>query len=201
MQASLRHPEVRAEGAPRRMHAPRLCRRRPSRAAEPVIGPAKGRTRWPPPQGDGKRAVFAQAKSFSRRLFAPELCQPRHVKREDREALRETKGWGPGFSMPYAVFANSNSNKLKWEVGRRQTLVVPAAPSGAALPCGAARLSASHHGSYQRESSSLRLSFRPGFLGRGLARDRKIMCKQNIRLRALPAIACPSPGKHLPPRS
>ena len=42
------------------------------------------------------------------------------------------------------------------------------APTGAALPCGAARLSASHHGSHQRESSSLRLSVRPGFLGRGL---------------------------------
>ena len=60
-------------------------------------------------KGDGKRAVFAQAKSFSRHALAPELCQPRHVKREEREALSETKGWDPGFSMRYAVFANSNS--------------------------------------------------------------------------------------------
>jgi hypothetical protein len=54
-QMSLRHPEVRAhsgrslrilgcDGAPRRMHAPRLCRRRPSRAASRL------------PEGDGKRA-------------------------------------------------------------------------------------------------------------------------------------------------
>jgi hypothetical protein len=50
----------------------------------------------------------AQAQTFSRRAFAPELCQPRHVKREDREAARKPKGWGPGFSKAYAVLANSN---------------------------------------------------------------------------------------------
>src|SRR3984885_522848 len=59
-------------------------------------------------------------------------------------------------------------HRKKKEAERRQTLVLPAAPSGAALPGGAARLSASHHGSHQRESSSLRLNFRPCFLGRGL---------------------------------
>src|SRR3984885_13261773 len=98
-------------------------------------------------------------------------------------------------------------HRKKKEAERRQTLFVPTAPSGAALPCGAARLSASHHSSPQGESSSLRLSFRPGFLGRGLTHDpekwipvfRKDHAQAKTRLRALPAIACPSPGKHLPP--
>jgi len=56
-QVLIRHPEVRAEGAPRRTtgNARQCTGRRPSRLAEFIIGPAKGRTRWLAPQDDGDR--------------------------------------------------------------------------------------------------------------------------------------------------
>ncbi len=49
-----------------------------------------------------------QALAFSRHPFAPELCQPCHVRCEDRKLARKPKGWGPGFSKAYAVFAIFN---------------------------------------------------------------------------------------------
>ena len=55
------------------------------------------------------------------------------------------------------------------EAERRQALFNNLRTLRARLcPFGAARLPAFHHGSRQRDSSSLRLGFRPGFLGRGL---------------------------------
>src|SRR5215207_11688193 len=40
---------------------PEIGGRRPSRLAEPVIGPAEGRTRWLAPQGDGQGELFLNA--------------------------------------------------------------------------------------------------------------------------------------------
>jgi hypothetical protein len=70
------------------------------------------------------------------------------------------------FATPHSPFAIPSSIE---EAERRQTLILILRT----FRCGSrfakrARLSASHHGSRQRESSSLRLSFRPCFLGRGL---------------------------------
>jgi hypothetical protein len=57
----------------------------------------------------------------------------------------------------------------KKEAERRQPLFNNLRTSGCGShPFGCARLSAFHHGSHQRDLSSLRLNFRPGFLGRGL---------------------------------
>ena len=64
--------------------------------------------RYPPALGEVKRAL-----SFSRRALAPELCQPRHVKREDREVVRKPKGWDPGFSKAYVVSAISIPTTIK----------------------------------------------------------------------------------------
>jgi hypothetical protein len=72
------------------------------------------------------------------------------------------------------------------------------------LRCGRARLSAFHHGSHQRESSSLRLNFRPCFLGRGGACDPLVPCQGEDRtqfVRALPAPDLSQPSEHLAPRS
>jgi hypothetical protein len=94
---------------------------------------------------------------------------PSREERRPESFTRKPKGWGPGFSMPYAVFAISIPTTIKnrkQDADRRWSY--PPHLTGAAPPSGAARLSASHHGSHQRESSSLRLSVRPGFLGRGL---------------------------------
>ena len=85
-------------------------------------------------------------------------------------------------SPPY-----EEEKRRKRNAGRRSVLcparkrrAVRATKSRLAPPSavGRARLSAFHHGSRQRESSSLRLSFRPGFLGCGakrcgLARQRR----------------------------
>ena len=75
------------------------------------------------------------------------------------------------------VIGPATSGRTRWlamtkerkEAERRQTQI----RIRRIFRCGArlarrARLSAFHHGSRQRESSSLRLGFRPGFLGRGL---------------------------------
>jgi hypothetical protein len=157
------------------MYAPRSCRRRPSRAAELVIGPAtSGRTRWRPPQGDGKHAALRPNQIIlAARLRARAIPTPsRKARRSGSE--RKPKGWGHGFSKAYAAFAISNSSTIKNRKQDADKRGSPSAPSGAARAhTEHARLSASHHGSHQRESSSLRLSFRPGFLGRGLTQDRK----------------------------
>jgi hypothetical protein len=134
---------------------------------------SEGRLRSPRARGEVK-----QANSFPRRPFAPESCQTPSHRREKRKAEGKTRGVVPLFLATLARFRSINPNAgtfarlINKEAERRQTLVLPAAPSGAAPPSGAARLSASHHGSHQRDSSSLRLSFRPGFLGRGLTQDR-----------------------------
>ena len=67
------------------------------------------------------------------------------------------------------IKSGDGNDERKKEAERRQTQFINLRIIG----CGArsserARLSAFHHGSHQRESSSLRLGFRPGFLGRGL---------------------------------
>src|ERR1700733_586614 len=94
---------------------------------------------------------------------------PSREERRPESFTRKPKGWGPGFSMPYAVFAISiPTTKKNRKRGADRRWSSPPHLTGAAPPSGAARLSASHHGSHQRESSSLRLSVRPGFLGRGL---------------------------------
>jgi hypothetical protein len=120
-----------------------------------------------------------QTKSFSRRALAPEFCKARHMKREGREG-KGNRGVAPRCRSSLRPFRQSQTNKKEAE--RRQTLFNNLRTSGCGsapsltLPRkrgrvreGAARLSAFHHGSHQRESSSLRLSFRPGFLGRGLS--------------------------------
>ena len=130
-------------------------RQRPLTLAALDLSPRAGR-------GETSAIVLAA------RLRARAMPTPsREARRPASE--RKPKGWGPGFSMAYAVFANSNSNEIKIGSRTPTDTGTTTAPSGAAPPCGAARLSASHHGSHQRDSSSLRLSFRPGFLGRGLS--------------------------------
>jgi hypothetical protein len=65
-----------------------------------------------------------------------------------------------GFAKP------SNKEERMRNAGRRQSSLCRAAGT-AAHPAGCARLSAFHRGSCQRDYSSQRLSFRPGFSGRG----------------------------------
>jgi error-prone DNA polymerase len=64
-----RHPEV---GAERPSKETALLRPHPSRLAEPVIGPAEGRTRWLAPQGDGSsftEQLAILARAAPRRTF------------------------------------------------------------------------------------------------------------------------------------
>src|SRR6202020_1977779 len=60
----------------------------------------------------GNAPHFAQAKSFSRRLCARAMPPPSRKARRAGSG-RKPKGWGPGFSNRYAVFANSNSKPKK----------------------------------------------------------------------------------------
>jgi len=118
----------------------------------------------------------------------------------------------PGFHFVQSGLRSYEAKKHK-EAERRQTQGLMSRTqrragratevSGLRRPSavGRARLPAFHHGSRQRDSSSQRLSVRPGFLGRGLTHDLKTSCASKTRLRVLPAFACPSPGKHLPSRS
>ena len=83
----------------------------------------------------------------------------------------EREGWCLCFLIRYARLAKAKKSKKQIkEAERRQTLI----NIRRILRCGArlarrARLSAFHRGSHLRELfSSQRLSFRPGFLGRGL---------------------------------
>jgi uncharacterized protein (DUF1015 family) len=63
-----RHPEVRAQRASKGDGPAEAVH--PSRAAEPVIGPAEGRTRWRPPQDDGdSSAPLASHRYFLAVLF------------------------------------------------------------------------------------------------------------------------------------
>jgi error-prone DNA polymerase len=65
-----RHPEVAAK-LPSKDERPEQPDRRPSRLAEPVIGPAtSGRTRWLAPQGDGRRLLPLLTPHLSDELFA-----------------------------------------------------------------------------------------------------------------------------------
>src|ERR1700733_8241868 len=73
-------------------------------------------------------------------------------------------------SSPAMTKERNERTETKKEAERRQALILYP-PHHRVRLCpgeGAARLPAFHHGSRQRESSSLGLSFRPGFLGRGL---------------------------------
>src|ERR1700727_2131181 len=107
----------------------------------------------------------------SRDASAPEPCRRRPAKREDREAGENQRGGAPVSQTvtPSSPIPIPNQRKIGSTTPTNAGMT--SAPSGAALPCGAAVLSASHHSSHQRESSSLRLNFRPGFLGRGLTHD------------------------------
>ena len=95
-------------------------------------------------------------------------------------ARRHRRWWpAPSRSM---LQATNVSVRRKRKAERRKTLIrILRAPSSSSPACGGgqrrgrgspfakrARPSAFHRGSRQRESSSLRLSFRPGFRGRGL---------------------------------
>jgi hypothetical protein len=72
------------------------------------------------------------------------------------------------FSGLFRRFTPRNDEKKKGSGTPTNAVHQPPHHRMRLCPCGAARLSAFHHGSHQRESSSLRFSFRPGFLGRGL---------------------------------
>jgi hypothetical protein len=115
-------------------------------------------------------------------FFAPELCfgERRETESPFRRSsfpreracepdLPEGTGGG-GRSIVIRVGKPSKTEKKqKKDAERRHTLY----NNLRTFRCGSrlarrARLSAFHRGSRQRESSSLRLSFRPGFLGRGL---------------------------------
>ena len=106
--------------------------------------------------------------------FTP-FAEPNTVARMERSEIR---GLSIRFkAAPGLRFAPSGLRRKK-EAERRQTRVLLPHPSMRLPPPNVprfsrearrgARLSASHHGSRQRESSSLRLSSRPCFLGRGL---------------------------------
>jgi hypothetical protein len=84
------------------------------------------------------------------------------------DLVRGCQRWSPVTSRP-VLQATNVSARRKRKAERRRTLIRILRTFG----CGSrlarrARPSAFHRGSRQRESSSLRLSFRPGFRGRGL---------------------------------
>ena len=167
---------------------------------------------------------FMDKFSRSRGAVARELCRPTRSNsqnilpsppgltrwsmltggsRDPTEDQNPVAAWIAG-SSPAMTKARKPRKK---DAERRQTQSGTCRAAGtAAHPAGCARLSAFHHGSRQRDLSSQRLSFRPGFLGRGRsARSGKPAPTGERRScavqRALPAPACPSPGMHLPPRS
>src|SRR5580704_4250049 len=107
---------------------------------------------------------------FSRRASSPERCKPCHVKREGRGGHGK-RGVVPLF--PYALRPSRQSQKINKEIKeaeRRQTLIRILR----ILRCGSRLMKArSSDGVPPRLSPkgiipSQRLSFRPGFLGRGL---------------------------------
>ncbi len=102
-------------------------------------------------------------------LFATPVSPiPNTVARIERSEIRERSTRSkadPGFAS-----LNPGYEVRRKEAERRQALILYP-PHHRVRLCpgeGTARLPAFHHGSRQRESSSLGLSFRPGFLGRGL---------------------------------
>jgi len=62
-----------------------------------VIASEAKQSRRRPRSGLLRRFAPRNDEAFSRRAFAPELCQPRHVKNEDREACEKAQGVGPRF--------------------------------------------------------------------------------------------------------
>ena len=129
-----------------------------------------------------------------RRVRAVQAC---HVKREDRRGNGNPRG-GASVSLFATPASPGFVARIEQSEIRERSLSFNSAPGfryaqsglqinkGCGTPAnavqqpphlamrlcplwrGAARLTAFHRGSRQRESSSLRLSFRPGFLGRGL---------------------------------
>ena len=96
------------------------------------------------------------------------FAEPNTVARMERSEIR---GLSIRFkAVPGLRFAPSGLRKKKGSGTPTNADPYPPHHRVRLCPFGAARLSASHHGSRQRESSSLRLSSRPGFLGRGLSR-------------------------------
>ena len=94
-QASTRHPEVRAEGAPEgwTFLVPAAA---PSRAAELVIGPAtSGRTRWRTPQDDGKCAAIRKAIALAAPLRARVMPTPSREERRPGSLRESPRGGAP----------------------------------------------------------------------------------------------------------
>src|SRR5437764_12267514 len=119
-----------------------------------------------PQRGEANR--FA----FSRCGFAPE---PRHASDMNRHRrfhsalhakLQQTNAGG---SIGKRRFGTDDGKNEKLEAERRQRQFVFCRADGRsrASQRRGAHLSAFHHGSRQRDSRRLRLSLRPGFLGRG----------------------------------
>ncbi len=178
------------------MHAPRPCRRRPSRAAALVIGPAtSGRTRWRPPQGDGKcAAIFQRWIVLAAPLRARVMPTP---SREERRpgSLRESPRGGAPVSQwltpsPPFPFQRSNKNR-KQDADRRghhrRTFGRGAAQRGGSSVGVPPRLSPK---GVVVPKARLQARF-PGT--RSDAGWQPIMRWRQCQ-RALPAIACPSPG-------
>ncbi len=80
----------------------------PSRAAELVIGPAKGRTRWRPPQDDGEQASSRILATHPR----PSFAKCRHDESAKESRATEKEGVVPAFSLSaYARFATRKKMK------------------------------------------------------------------------------------------
>jgi hypothetical protein len=141
--------------------------------------------------------------SISDTPLRPSIAKPRHVKREASEE-RKTEGWCLCFSFATPV-SPTPRNKRKRNAGRRCSTTP--APSGAALPLWGSspvgvppRLSpkgvfhpkGSASGQVSWDAARALDPQKPAPTG-----GRRPCAVQ----RALPALACPSPAKHLAPRS
>ena len=187
---SFRYPEVRAKRASKGSSGASACILR---------GPLRGHLRM---------TSVAQAPSSSRRPFAPELCQPRHVKREVWPARESLRGGAPvsqcvtpssPFPIPKPIqrpikIRKWNADK-RWSYPPHLTGAAPP-PAGDGSPVGVPPRLSPKRLVIPKAQLQARL---PGT--RSDAGSEPTIMRWRHCQRALPAVACPSPGKHPPPRS
>jgi len=160
-----------------------------------------------PPQDDGQqasdpllatrilRASFASRDVKQRQVRSPDRAERNPA--DDRDALAPL----PDFTSFHPGYAGKkrkrNAGRRSVSCPARKRRAVRATERRLAPPsaCGRARLPAFHHGSRQRDYSSLRLSFGPGFPGRGAKRCGRARQRRSQFQRST-SRAGPSAGRH-----